>query len=533
MSGGKTAAVKPARGWFRHRWRLLAWLAVAVWLGLVLRFWHPVYGFTRFLQYDAAAESCAISELRAQPVFVYRDTGGYDGHYYAQIAFHPALRSSEFPSAIDNLRYRARRILGSALAWTLSLGDPTRVPHVYASLNLVAWLALAAVLWRLLPVSDARSWCAWAGVLFSAGALCSVRFALSDLLALLGVALAWWQLERTHRRGGLAWLATAALARETSLAAAVGWWDELRLHPRTWAKPARFTLLALAPLALWIAYTYWAAPVGDQAGIANLTWPLVGWLQKIQEMGQTGPGSLASWPILATALGFVGLTTQALWFALHPRPNDRVWRLGAVYTVLFCVLGFAVWEGNPGAATRVLLPLTFAFALAAVRSRISWGWLLVGMLPVVAGFDSLRVVSYDSREVAAARFHSGAVVVRTGGDFHPVERSSREVWAWSAGRGEFSLARWGDPTTSLLLELEVRTLSPGTTQIRSGDATIWQGATCPEWQRVQFAVPTSKESQLLHVETDAAPQTEGGGPHSRRLSLAVRRVQVSPNVTPR
>ena len=31
-------------------------------------------------------------------------------------------------------------------------------------------IALAALLWRVLPVSDGRSWLAWAGVMFSAGA---------------------------------------------------------------------------------------------------------------------------------------------------------------------------------------------------------------------------------------------------------------------------------------------------------------------------------------------------------------------------
>jgi len=116
------------------------------------------------------AARTGIHELRDYPIYVYRGETGYDGHYYAQIAFHPGLDAPDIARGIDNLTYRARRILGSTLAWALAGGVPARIANAYAALNLGVWLVLAGLLWRLLAVSDWRSWLAWAGLLFSAGA---------------------------------------------------------------------------------------------------------------------------------------------------------------------------------------------------------------------------------------------------------------------------------------------------------------------------------------------------------------------------
>ena len=63
---------------------------------------------------DAASAAATLPELRAAPIFTYAD--GYDGHYYAQLAARPAVNDPALSGAIDNVGYRARRILFSWLA---------------------------------------------------------------------------------------------------------------------------------------------------------------------------------------------------------------------------------------------------------------------------------------------------------------------------------------------------------------------------------------------------------------------------------
>src|SRR5437870_5732871 len=124
------------------RWLLRAagLVAVAVFFLLISRFWHPVYGFTAFFQVDAANDDLKITAFRELPVYVHRDTGGYDGLYYAQIAHDPTLRDPELARALDNFGYRARRILPPALAWLIGFGRPAWIIRVYSLLNVGAWL---------------------------------------------------------------------------------------------------------------------------------------------------------------------------------------------------------------------------------------------------------------------------------------------------------------------------------------------------------------------------------------------------------
>ena len=72
---------------------------------------------------------------------------------------------------------REKLILPSMIAWLIALGSPSRIFNCYCLVNILAWLALSAVLWDLLEVRDARTWISLvrrsvltAGAIFSAWA---------------------------------------------------------------------------------------------------------------------------------------------------------------------------------------------------------------------------------------------------------------------------------------------------------------------------------------------------------------------------
>ena len=132
--------------------------ALVLFVALIARFWHPVYGFTSLIQLDAPNDDLKIAAFRDLPVYVHRDNGGYDGLYYAQIAHDPTLRDPALPRAMDNFAYRARRILPPALAWVLGAGQPAWIIHTYPLLNVLAWFALAVLLF-LRPLLLVRPVC--------------------------------------------------------------------------------------------------------------------------------------------------------------------------------------------------------------------------------------------------------------------------------------------------------------------------------------------------------------------------------------
>ncbi|MGH7997132.1 MAG: hypothetical protein ACREFX_12350, partial [Opitutaceae bacterium] len=422
---------------------LAGWAAVALFLALVGRFWHPYYGFTRFLQMGDSQAALAVPEMRGRPVFVYPGGNGYDGALYAQIAFHPLLGSPDLKRAMANVPYRARRILGSALAWAFAGGNPERIANLYACLNLVVWLLLAALVWRLLPVRDWPGWTAWAGFMFSAGALDSVRLALTDLPAVALVGAALFLAERGRPRRGLAALALAGLARETSLAYAAGWWEGPPGSAGAWRRNIARTLAAALPLAAWMAYVRWKEGPAPQ-GFGNFGWPAAGFARKAAAIAGAFRGRDGFfWLHATTALALVGLSVQAAYLLIVPfrnpaaiRPKsvraapadrrgrirgamaDPWWRAGIVGVALMTVLGRAVWAGDPGAAMRVLLPMSLAFAVTAVRRNAGAVWIVAGSLTVCSGVLALIHVPADPRELAAGRAAGRAYIFELDGGWY-------------------------------------------------------------------------------------------------------------------
>jgi hypothetical protein len=511
----------------RGRWIAAGLVAVAAFLVLAGRFWHPYYGFTKFVQLDEADAKIGIPEVRENPVFVYAGFNGYDGAAYTQIAFHPLLDSPELKTAVGNVPYRARRILGSALAWLLAGGNPAHIANLYAGLNIAVWLALAALLWRLLPVRDARSWVAWVGVMFSAGALHSVRLALTDLLAATLVAGAVGLSERGRAGGALGVLATAGLARETTLAAVVALWRGPWFTLRPWFANTVRAMVVAVPLVLWTLYIRWKVGSAEQ-GFGNFTWPVVAWVEKWgATFGDYARHPDFRWLNTTTLLALIALTAQAVFFLRCRRIENPWWRVGATGVAMMTLLGTSVWEGHPGAATRVLLPMGVAFAILAVRERAGWGWLIAGGLTVFSGVQALRHVPDDPRELDAGRLSSGAYVAKLGDGWHGVERHRSTAWAWTAKEGGLSIEVSPPVSGSLQVRLRVRAISARDLVVRQAGAVVWRGTVDTKTQWIEVPVTIQDRRKLsLTLGSDAAPVRENENPDARALGFAVYGIEV-------
>ena len=124
--------------------------------------------------------------------------------------------------AIDNLPYRAKRILFCWVAWAAGLGQPAWIVQAHALLNVFCWLALGWVLLHWFPPTSWQNLVRWTAVMFSHGVCMSVRHSLVDGPSLLLVALALRWLENGRRGAGVTMLSLAGLGKETSLLACAG-----------------------------------------------------------------------------------------------------------------------------------------------------------------------------------------------------------------------------------------------------------------------------------------------------------------------
>ena len=494
----------------------MAWLAG--------RHWHPYYGFTRFLQMDAVSLAATLPELRDAPLFAHEH--GYDGHYYAQLAARPRVDDPALAASIDNVGYRARRILLSWMAWASGGGDPVAAVRAYACLNLALWAGLAALLWRIFPCTGWRETLAWGGVLFSAGVLHSVRLGLTDLLALLLVAGAVYLAEHSRRGPAAALLGLGGLARETALLGAVALLPPGKPSLQSWVRAACWAALCVVPLAAWLWYL--RSVLGPiEPGLGNFAVPFTGWAAKWSEMIlrlRTEPDRYLA---LTGLLAHVGLTVQAVYLLVRSQPADRWWRLGAAYGAMMCVLGPAVWEGHPGAATRVLLPLTLAFNALAVRGRAGAGWLVAGNLSVLAGVLVFWTVPQNPRELAAGRAGAGAYVAQTDARWHAAEHGRDKTWAWCPQAGGIELKLWPRTEAQLKVRMAVRGLTARPLEIRQEGRVLWRGAIGEKLQWIELPAVTFTQGRArLELSSGAAPAFESAAAGARQLGFAVYGVQV-------
>jgi len=503
---------------------------VGLFLWICSQFYLPGKGFTYLIEFGDQEEARYLPELRAIDHYELRDSPGYDAQAYAQIAMRPRLSDPALRRAVDNLPYRARRILFCWTAYALAGGDPVRALNIYAVQNIICWLLLAGLLCRWFPPTRWDNLLRWAGVLFSFGLCVSVRGSLVDGPSLLLIAGAMVLLESGRAGLSAALFGLAGLGRETNVLAAVA-----ALGPaagRKWGRTLGLLALALLPLLGWtLILSHWLGGAGT-AGARNFSYPFVGYFGKWAEIARTvanGP----HWMIRGTLLIQTALTVQWLFFALRPRWRDPWWRVGAVYAALLVILGAAVWENYPGAAARVLLPMTLAFNILVPRGRAWLGVLLLGNLSIFALPDALPLPGRESFTVAGPR--ELRVVPATGqaieavfdSQWYPPEKSWLEYWRWS--RGPATLV-WRNPhpiAVTARISFGLRADDRRHVILRQGATERWRGTLEPGvLQRVVLPhVALAPGDTSWSFATDLPPRPPSRDDH-RPVAFSVRDLKI-------
>lgn len=359
------------------------WIAIALFVGLVLAKFSPQTGFTSLIRFGETWNDRRHSSLQALPIGVVPASNGYDGQFYAQIALDPTLHDAQLAQVVDAPAYRARRILLPAFAAGLGLGNPWWTIHAYALLNVLAWLLFAWRLHRHIGSGDWIAYARWIGCVFSMGALESVRQSLVDLPALLLLLLALEAHTRARFSASTTWLALGNLAKETSLLSALA----LSFDSSAGKLPWRRILISLGacslPLVAWSLYVRHRFPLSsDATALGNFTWPLLGLLDHLKTCGTAILSGNLDGRYTMGLLAALGFLVQILVLWRTPLPRSAWWRIGAAYSLLFVFLSPWVWSGY-WAACRALLPMTVAFNLLLPAQRNFWPLWVLGNLSLL------------------------------------------------------------------------------------------------------------------------------------------------------
>lgn len=513
------------RSW-KSRTILLAAIAVVLLFGwFVAGFYDRTTGFTSMLSIGDRTEAVAVSKLHEVPHHTYRHSYGYDGAYYVQIALSPLLNDPELPTAIDNLPYRARRILLSWTAWAFGGGEPKWIVWVFPLLNVAAWLALAWLLRRWFPLTSWDSFFRWSTFMFSHGMCMSVRHSLVDVPSLLLIVIAVLVLERRRHLSGAAVLALATLTRETSVLATVAFSGGDPRRPLTWFKRAALLLVVVLPLAAWLFYLRAKFGTSAGAGFNNFAPPFVGlaekWVESIAALFEDVVWTL-DW---ATAACVLSLTVQCVFLLARWRPSNAWWRIGAVFALMAVFLSRPVWEGSPGAATRVLLPMSLAFNILVPRGRRWLPLLLAGNLTV---FASLSEFTPPPRffTVSAAAPIADAIKISDSGHWYQVESRGSNTWRWASADAGLLIDNASGQALAVTIRGTVSALDRNRElAIRTGEQTLWS-ATLDAGRSdftALFTLPVGATELLFTTPQPPPPEDRDG----RALAFSVSNLKLS------
>jgi hypothetical protein len=471
---------------FRTRYRALKLAYILVVLGFVgiaAQFYLPHEGFTYLVMFGEKQSARYLPELRALDFYELPDSYGYDAQFYAQIAMHPQLGDPELKEAVDNLPYRARRILFSWTAWILGLGNPAWALQIYAVQNLICWLGLALLLLRWLPPVSWGNLVRWCAVLFSYGLCLSVRGALVDGPSLLLIALGVRWVEKKRPWLAAMMLGVAGLGKETNVLGAGMLWPAQGGRTRKWLQLAGQVTMVGLPVLLWAGVLWMWIGSGGIAGQGNFAPPFVAY-------GRKWPEALSQLTVHGNEselLVMVALTTQFLFLVFRPRIGEPWWRVGIAYAVLMAFLGGAVWEGAPDAAVRVLLPMTLAFNLLVPRGRAWWLIWLLGNVSLLASTGPLRAPARNEsyrivkpHELSRSRIGDGGVKLTFDSQWFPPERSRFEFWRWSRGNATMTLHNPEAFPIRAEVTFGVRSNDARTVALDQDGKSLWQGPLDPK-----------------------------------------------------
>jgi hypothetical protein len=261
--------------------------------------------------------------------------------------------------------------------------------------------------------------------------------------------------------------------------------------------------------------------------MANFAWPLAGWVGRCRELVQLTRSEPNNWLVAGAWLDVVALAVQMAYLLFRPQWRDPWWRLGVLFAGLGLCLGPAVWEGLPGAAARVLLPLTLAFNVLAVRRRAALHWLVLGNLSVFGGIWSSGAPPGESHILTAHSTWSQSDVLETDSRWSVAEWNNkwRRAWCNRTGGVNFRIWPW---VPRARVELQVRGVTPRPLEVWHNQVRVWRGqiGDRPQWIRLP-ELPVERGNLKLELRSEAPAAGEGVDNTARDISFACYGAQLA------
>jgi hypothetical protein len=266
----------------------------------------------------------------------------------------------------------------------------------------------------------------------------------------------------------------------------------------------------------------------EDPGLGNFTYPLAGYWERVSQAWREPPPPPPAEIYYATLVTVLALAVQALFFALRWRPAERWWRVGAAFALMMGFLSTPVWEGYPGASTRVLLPMTLAFNVLVPRTGRWLPVLLAGNLTVAASVFEFSPPHefYTVRGDATLR---NAVRVVPSQGWHGPERHLKERWRWSSGDAELTLRNETGQSVRIAVRGKASAVTgPRQLRVLEGEKLLWGDTVVSDPKTLRFGLVLPPGGTVLRFVNDRPGEKVGTDPRDLAIRVANLEIFVSP-----
>jgi hypothetical protein len=359
----------------RHRARALYCAAAVTLLALGWQYLTVTHNFGgNWTALFCTGDRQTIPPALAPELYIFRDSGGYDGQFYHYMAHDPWFREG-LAAYIDSPRMRARRILVPALAHILGGGRSVHAAYI----GVVLLALFAGVYWtgRFLQVHGRHP--AWSGLFLLLPATVVSLDRMTVDIALAAATAGFCYFYATNRYLPLWLIAMAApLIRDTGFLLPVALGIDLLMRRRI----RDLLLLALTPLPAlaWWGFVALKTPAAD---VPWISWvPLAGFFHYFLHPGGYSFGPLVS--RFLQALDLLALLGAGLAIALSARLAfrrrfDGISTAAALFALLGGISGEVIWV-HVYSYGRTLTPLLLLAALGALPRSPRWELLPLALI---------------------------------------------------------------------------------------------------------------------------------------------------------
>lgn len=277
--------------------------------------------------------------------FAFTPEGHYDGVYFYAMTIDPLARGVTH-ELIDHAAYRYGHVGYSWIAWTISFGDPRRVP---GALLVIALIGAGLAGYTASRIAGRLGWSPWGGlaVALQPGLIYSVTVLTSEAVgfAVVGFALLFWLEERHWPALGL--MALGVLVKEPFVLVPIALmaWELFRRRKEMWNRILLLGVTAL-PAVVWHIYIYKVFGVTSFEDTASpIEFPF-GWVEAMKEAAHMGVEAYER-----TQIGTIALPILVIAFGLFFAGVVKAVRLRSILDPIYILQAVVVIALSPAALT--------------------------------------------------------------------------------------------------------------------------------------------------------------------------------------